>query len=261
MFRLPGTADPHEHDGARADRGGDHISGRRSMSKGFRDRVVDGPRSLGARTRGRRWEVFRNAFPDVEDMAVLDLGGTAEAWRRAPVKPKSVVVLNLTEPGTSEDAAVVPVAGDACDARSVLAAAGIDQQFDLVFSNSLLEHVGGHAKRLAVAAEVAALAPFHWVQTPNRHFPIEPHWLFPGMQFLPVRLRTRVAETWPLSHTPPSSFDDARENVLWTELISVSELRAYFPDSEVYKERLAGLTKSITAVKAPVPLAVGLRTA
>jgi hypothetical protein len=231
----------------------------RSLGKSLRERVVDGPQSLGARARARRWEVFRKAFPDIENMAVLDLGGTAEAWRRAPVTPKSVVVLNLTEPGTSDDPAVTPVAGDACDARGVLDAAGLGQSFDVVFSNSLLEHVGGHAKRLAVAAEVAALAPYHWVQTPNRHFPIEPHWLFPGMQFLPVRLRTKVAEKWPLSHTPASSFEDARETVLWTELVSVSELRAYFPGSEIFKERMAGLTKSITAVKAPVPLATARR--
>lgn len=231
------------------------MSEQRSMRRGLRERVVDGPQSLGARTRARRWDVFRKAFPSLEDMRVLDLGGTSEAWRRAPVKPRDVVVLNLTEPGTSADPSVTPVLGDACAARQALAAEGIDQEFDAVFSNSLLEHVGGHAKRLEVATEVAALAPYHWIQTPNRYFPVEPHWLFPGMQFLPVRLRTTVAEQWPLSHTPPDSFEEAQESVLWTELISASELRAYFPNSEIFKERMVGLTKSITAVRAPVPLA------
>jgi hypothetical protein len=88
---------------------------------------------------------------------------------------------------------------------------------------------------------------------------VEPHWLFPGMQFLPFRARTKVAERWPLAHTPASSVEDARETVQWTELIGVSELRAYFPDSEIFKERMAGLTKSITAVKAPVPLRTASR--
>ena len=229
------------------------------LGKRLREQVVDGPQSLGARARARRWEVFRNSFPEVESWSILDLGGTAEAWRRAPVQPKRVVVLNLVEPGTSHDPSVIPVAGDACEARSVLTAAGVDPTFDVVFSNSLLEHVGGHAKRLDVSREVAALAPYHWIQTPNRHFPVEPHWLFPGMQFLPFRVRTKVAEKWPLAHTPASSIDDARETVLWTELIGVSELHAYFPDSEIFKERMAGLTKSITAVKAPVPLRTASR--
>jgi len=235
------------------------MSEQRSRSKGLRERVVDGPQSLGARARERRWNTFRAAFPEVEQMAVLDLGGTTEAWLRAPTRPRAVVVLNLLEPGTSDDPALIPVAGDACDARRVLSAAGLPQSFDVVFSNSLLEHVGGHAKRLAVAAEVEALAPYHWIQTPNRYFPIEPHWLFPGMQFLPVRLRTHVAEKWPLSHTPAKSFDDARETVMWTELVSLVEMRAYFPNSEIFKERMAGLTKSITAVRAPVPLASATR--
>jgi hypothetical protein len=232
---------------------------RRSRAKELRERLVDGPRSLGERSRARRWEVFLRLFPDIGDMTVLDLGGTTEAWRRAPVRPRRLVVLNLTEPGTTDDASVSPVLGDACRAGDELQQAGITADFDLVFSNSLLEHVGGHAMRLAVARQVATLAPYHWVQTPSRHFPVEPHWLCPGMQFLPVEVRVRVAEHWPLSHTPARSYEDARESVLWTELIGVSELRAYFPDSEVFRERLAGLTKSITAVRAPVPLATAFR--
>ena len=31
------------------------------------------------------------------------------------------------------------------------------------------------------------------VQTPYRYFPVEPHWLFPGLQFLPMGLRARGA--------------------------------------------------------------------
>ena len=35
----------------------------------------------------------------------------------------------------------------------------------------------------------------------------------------------------------------------WTELIGITELRSYFPDSEVLHEKVAGLTKSIVAVR------------
>lgn len=53
--------------------------------------------------------------------------------------------------------------------------------------NSPLEHVGGgHERRLRFAESVHALADRHRVQTPYRYFPIKPHWLAPGMQFLPV---------------------------------------------------------------------------
>jgi hypothetical protein len=197
----------------------------------------------------RRWEVFTGLFPDVDRMRVVDLGGTVESWRRAPVQPREVVVVNLLEPGDDETSRLVPVLGDACRARAVLEESGIDPSFDLVFSNSLLEHVGGHANRAALAEEVRALAPRHWVQTPYRFFPVEPHWVFPMMQFLPVAARARVAQGWPLTHTRPGSAEEALAEVQWTELIGVTELRGYFPDSQVVKERMGGLVKSIVAVR------------
>ena len=122
-----------------------------------RSRLVDSPTSLGASARQRRWELFTDLFPDVARLRVVDLGGTVEAWRRAPVRPREVVVVNLYEPGDPADPTLVPVTGDACRARAVLAEAGVGGAFDLVFSNSLLEHVGGHAQRRALAEEVRAL--------------------------------------------------------------------------------------------------------
>ena len=37
--------------------------------------------------------------------------------------------------------------------------------------------------------------------------------------------------------------------MMWTELIGISEMREYFPDSTIVHERVAGLTKSIIAVR------------
>lgn len=210
--------------------------------------LVDSPTSVGARARARRWDLVAARFPDLARMEVVDLGGTAEAWRRAPVRPARVTVVNLFEPGESDESWIVPVTGDACAAREALERAGHPQRYDLVFSNSLIEHVGGHAQRAFLAAEVRELAPRHWVQTPYRYFPVEPHWLFPGLQFLPMGLRARVAAAWPMAHTKPESAAQAMSEVQWTELIGVAELRAYFPGSRVLRERAFGVTKSIVAV-------------
>ena len=214
----------------------------------LRRMLVDSPTSVGARARARRWDLVAARFPDLARMEVVDLGGTAEAWRRAPVRPARVTVVNLFEPGESDESWIVPVTGDACAAREALERAGHAQRYDLVFSNSLIEHVGGHAQRAALAAEVRELAPRHWVQTPYRYFPVEPHWLFPGLQFLPMGLRARVAAVWPMAHTKPESAAQAMSEVQWTELIGVAELRAYFPGSRVLRERALGVTKSIVAV-------------
>lgn len=220
------------------------------LSRRIRGLLVDSPTSAGAKARSRRWEITRRRFPDIEDMHVVDLGGTAEAWHRSPLQPAHVTVVNLFEPGTSTDR-VTAVTGDACDAVQVLKDAVGHARFDLVFSNSVLEHVGGHANRARLAEATRELAPYHWVQTPYRYFPVEPHWLFPGMQFLPVAARTKIALSWPLAHSPSRSLAEARESVLWTELIGIAELQDYFPESEILRERVAGLTKSIIAVKSP----------
>lgn len=220
----------------------------RERARDARELFVESPGSIGARAREQRWQLFGRLFPDIASMSVVDLGGTTEWWHRAPVQPASVTVVNLTEPGESSESWLRPVVGNACTARQALTDAGCPSSYDLAFSNSLLEHVGGHAARGALADEVLALAPRHWVQTPYRYFPLEPHWLFPGLQFVPIAARARLAAKWPLSNTKPSNLASAMADVQWTELIGIAELHAYFPGSEIHRERLAGLTKSIVAI-------------
>jgi hypothetical protein len=83
---------------------------------------------------------------------------------------------------------------------------------------------------------------------PYRYFPLEPHWLFPGLQFMPMAARARLAARWPLAHSSPDSREDAMSEVQWTELVGVAELKSYFPGSTIHHERVAGLTKSLVAV-------------
>jgi hypothetical protein len=140
------------------------------------------------------------------------------------------------------------ISGDACSAAEVLRSCNVKPEFDLVYSNSLIEHVGGHTSRVELSKQIRDLAPRHWIQTPYRYFPLEPHWLFPGMQFMPAAARTQVALHWPLNGKPGSK-DAARRAVLWTELLGVTDMREYFPDSMILRERLLGLTKSLIALR------------
>ncbi len=59
-----------------------------------------------------------------------------------------------------------------------------DREFDIAFSNSVIEHVPPELQA-AFAAEVSRVADRYFVQTPNRYFPIEPHYQLPLFQFLP----------------------------------------------------------------------------
>ena len=205
------------------------------------------PTSLAARLRGRRWDLFLRRFPDVAGMRVLDLGGTAGAWAAARVRPRHVTLLNMEEQVPADEEWITQVTGDACDPPPEV----MDQRFDLVYSNSTIEHLGGHARRVAFARVVHAAADHHWVQTPNRYFPIEPHWLFPGFQFLPVPARAFVSRNWPLGWYSRPGAEEATvvEGVLEIELLGAAEMRQYFPESEIVPERLLGLTKSLIAVR------------
>jgi hypothetical protein len=135
--------------------------------------------------------------------------------------------------------------GDACNLPDHIK----NGSYDLVFSNSVLEHVGGHAQRARFAESVHKLANSHWIQTPYRYFPIEPHWLFPGFQFLPLTVRAGLSQRWPLVHTKSSSRREGLEAALWVELVSRAEMSYYFPSSAIRAERIAGIAKSLIAIK------------
>ena len=214
------------------------------QTTGVRSWFVGADHSLAEKTRLRRWELLAQELPDFGSMRVLDLGGTTLFWERAPIRPKFVTVINLGAPGDGLSW-VRPIEGDALEAPALVG----DEAFDLVFSNSLIEHLGGHLNRVRFAEIVRALAPRYAVQTPYRYFPVEPHWVFPGMQFLPVNARTWLAPRWPLGHTHDWDPVEASQEVMCTELLSVTELRFYFPDAHIEWERIGGLPKSMTAFR------------
>ena len=61
-----------------------------------------------------------------------------------------------------------------------------DGEFDVAFSNSVIEHVPPELQA-KFASEVGRVADRYFVQTPNRYFPIEPHYQLPLFQFLPAQ--------------------------------------------------------------------------
>jgi hypothetical protein len=210
---------------------------------GTRGLLAGTDHSVAERMRRRRWHILHDEFPMLEEMNVVDFGGTAWWWDRAPVHPRHVTVINLAEPESTRPW-VTYIQGDACIGDQLLDG----QVFDLAFSNSLIEHVGGHQPRSALATVIVKSAPRYFVQTPYRYFPIEPHWMFPGFQFLPVSIRSWLAPRWPLGHTYGWPAIQAADEVMGTELISSTDMRRYFPDSRLAYEKFLGLRKSMIAI-------------
>lgn len=111
-----------------------------------------------------------------------------------------------------------------------------DEEFDLAFSSSLLEHLAP-ADRPGFAAELRRVARGWWVQTPAYSFPIEPHALLPGAHWLPPALRRPY---WRLGVA--GDWEDIA-------LLRRGELAALLPGGEIHAERAGPLAKSWISVR------------
>jgi hypothetical protein len=63
-----------------------------------------------------------------------------------------------------------------------------DQQFDIVWSNAVLEHVGSYADQIFFLKEIKRVGQQAFITTPNRNFPVEIHTRTPLLHFLPKKI-------------------------------------------------------------------------
>src|SRR5579863_5094084 len=130
--------------------------------------------------RARRMRLFLAEFPLTGDTRVLDVGGNPRIWSTLPatVRPQ-ITYLNLPRAAESDDDRQHLVFGDGCHLPFA------DHSFDIAFSNSVIEHVGGSDAQARFAEEIRRVGRAYWVQTPNRRFPVEQHLLTPLIHWLP----------------------------------------------------------------------------
>jgi hypothetical protein len=67
-----------------------------------------------------------------------------------------------------------------------------DREFDIAFSNAVVEHLGDRTSQEAFVRELCRVARRVFVTTPNRLFPVDPHTLLPLVHWLPERARERL---------------------------------------------------------------------
>jgi hypothetical protein len=198
---------------------------------------------MAHRMRERRFGLFRSLMGRLSGpVRVLDVGGRVDFWRMMGFANDTVVTILNIEAQTGVPGFQI-IAGDARDMRELP-----DDAFDVVFSNSVIEHVGTWDDQRRAAAEMRRVGRRYFVQTPNRYFPIEPHFLVPGFQFLPVSVRAAMIARrklgW-MARAPDHAAAVAKVEQI--RLLSRSEVRALFPGASIYTERLLGLPKSFVA--------------
>jgi hypothetical protein len=76
---------------------------------------------------------------------------------------------------------------------------------------------------------------------------VEPHFLFPFIQYLPTTLKYFIARNWPLARRMFRNPKLARENAETIRLLTQREMRELIPEADLYVERAMGLAKSFTA--------------
>lgn len=204
------------------------------------------PDSMAVRLRRRRFKHFRTLMSNLpRPTSVLDVGGTQRFWENMGFIDESGIrihILNLYPIETSHPN-VESVIGDATHLDDYE-----DDQFDVVFSNSVIEHVGGMPEQHAMAREVMRVGKRYFVQTPNRYFPIEPHFLFPLFQFLPLSVRVFLIQHFAIGWT--GKITDRAQAVRRAKairLLTKAELIDCFPGAKLDRERVFGLIKSYTA--------------
>lgn len=208
------------------------------------------PSSLATMFRRRRFGLFVELAEDAykrlgRPLRILDVGGTEIFWDMMGYSsPHLITLLNLTaQPTKGEN--FVSVVGDARDMPQFS-----DYEFDIVFSNSVIEHVGMFEDQSRMANEIRRLAPRYFVQTPSYFFPIEPHFLFPFFHWLPRQTRiwlvTRFSLGW---YRKTAGVHEAATIVDGIRLLKRSEMQRLFPDAQIVAEKFLGLTKSYIALK------------
>ena len=197
------------------------------------------------RFRSQRMKRFVRDFAITPETRVLDIGGTAYNWTLLELRPR-LTLLNMPRASEVKEDGVDWVTADGC------ALPFGDASFDVVFSNSVIEHLGSPERQRQFATEVARVGKKYYVQTPNRWFPVETHLLTPFIHYFPKHWQAPLVRRWTvwalLTGTSGVRKDFYVEHYLADiRLLDGRGVKAMFPAATLVRERFLGFTKSLIA--------------
>jgi hypothetical protein len=214
------------------------------------------PKSLPSRFRRRRFATFQKMIDETLAAKgrchVLDLGGTRDYWQihddvlAAYGDKLHIFLVNLEETTDPVQhlARYTAILGDITRPETYSLV-----DYDLIHSNSAIEHVGGWTAVKLMADCMKASGRPYFLQTPNYWFPLEPHFRFVGWQWLP--------ESWRASLLTAKSrgffrkaldYEEAMMHVESVKLLTLDQLRHLFPGARIDREWLGPFIKSFMAI-------------
>ena len=201
--------------------------------------------------RQKRFDYLKNRIEKLilkDHFKILDIGGDIQYWKNIGWHHLAcqIHLLNLY---TSE----IPQTEINKFTSSVgngLALPYTKGDVDLIFSNSVIEHVGSFENQQIFADEIRRVSDKYIVQTPSLWFPLEPHSLLPLFQFLPHPIRALLIMTFNINYFPKAATYKSAIIVSHSTLMFTHKrFKQLFPDAEIQVERFLGIPKSYTAIK------------
>jgi hypothetical protein len=214
------------------------------------------PDSLGSRMRAKRLAplvgLIQRIHAEKGSVSILDVGGRETYWKSIPtdfLRKNSVKITILNLPcdlsGDSSEFFSYAV-GNACDMPEFA-----DNSFDIVHSNSVIEHVGNWERIKDFSRETRRIAPNLFIQTPYFWFPVEPHFIKPVHHWLPKPWRARIWTCFRMGQRGRANNIDEAMTKLDDEpyLLDMRMFRFLYPDCTIIRERFFLFTKSMVAFR------------
>lgn len=215
-------------------------------------RFINSQSSVSLSFRRKRFEFFLSLLNRSNSSSILDVGGRPDFWKEmnfdATGGGNHITVLNLEKVIKSFKSrfdGILCISGNACSMDSLE-----DGQFDFVFSNSVIEHVGDLTQQNKMAKEIQRVGKNYFVQTPNFWFPFEHHFLMIGFQFLPVKARAFLLRKFNLGwYKKTSDYSESIQLAKSIRLLTKKEITKLFPKATIMPEKFFFLTKSFMIYK------------
>ena len=196
------------------------------------------------RVRRRRFKHFTKLVNTLgKPLRIIDAGGEVSFWKKMGCLNSnrfSITLLNICKMKL-EGNNIKYIKESATNLNKITDL----NKYDLIFSNSMIEHMS-HQEQIKFAKQVRDSKLKYYIQTPNKNFPIEPHFIFPFFQFLPKWLRIILITNFSLGFFDKTNKKNAIEIIDSINMLSLKEIKKLFPQAKVYKEKNLFLDKSYT---------------
>jgi SAM-dependent methyltransferase len=153
--------------------------------------------------RNRKWVKFHEEINPLSTDKILDVGFSDHEY--SPVDnyleknypfPEMITALGIDKPDEFRihypKVKVIQYSGNKFPFE--------DNEFDICWSNAVIEHVGNKEKQITFIKEIKRVSRIAFITTPNKYFPIELHTRTPFLHLLPKNMfdqyLRRIGKSW-----------------------------------------------------------------